>query len=209
MRRWLTKNRETVIPGLVVVVLGLSLAILLKYGMLTRSRLEDNKEALAALNYAVGILVVVFGGVLSYYRFFRGRTFVARAEPELSVQVLPTTDDFNIHAVTLRLKNIGNLPIWDPVPRVEVHREGPDGSVTETWEEWVEAEIADQQDDGIAVVDPGESVSFINHVRVPTEVWAVSYIAFFRGSGGQVWKCSATTSNIVQRTGDEEAGAKA
>jgi hypothetical protein len=109
-------------------------------------------------------------------------------------------------AVTLKLKNIGNLPIWDPVPSVEAYKEGANGSESEIWEEWIEAEISNQGGDGIAVVDPGESVSFINHVRIPTDVWAVSYIAFFRGSGGQVWKCSATTSNIIRRTRGEEAG---
>lgn len=190
------------------MALGLVLAILLKHGMLTRSRLEDSKDALSALNYAVGVLAVVIGSVLSYYRFFRGRTFVARAEPTISVEVLPTTEDFNIHAVTLHLKNIGNLPIWDPVPRVEVRKEGSAGPVTEAWNSWVEARASNEPGVGLAVVDPGETVSFINHLRVPNDVWAVSYIAFFQSNGRQIWKCSQTTSNLVSRPGDDGSGAR-
>lgn len=206
MRAWLTRNRATVVPGLVLAGLVLTLAILLKHGILSRSTLEENKDSLSALNSAAGIIVIVLGGVFSYYRFFRGRTFVERAQPTLSVRVVPA-DGENIHAVTLTLENIGTLPIWNPLPTVHVRLEGPEGETRQTWDRWFEARTQDSSDEYLHVVDPAESVSFIHHIRVPEDVWVATYVAFVRSDSRQIWKCSFVAPNS-KSTPETESNAR-
>lgn len=198
--KWLTRHFETIVPLLLVTAAALLLATSIRYGLLTTSLLASNKESLAALSDAITILAVTIGGVFSYYRFFRGRTFFRRAELSISVAVIPTTESYNLHAVTLHMKNIGSLSIWEPVPILRVHEFGPEGVKEEIWDEWQEAQSPIPNRSTLAVVDSGETVAFVNHSEVDKSIWAVGYVAFVSSNGEEVWKCVATVRNTPNDT---------
>src|SRR5437016_5444752 len=107
--RWFTRHRDTIVPLLVVIVASLFLVNLIKHDILTASQLASNKDALAALQSAVQVVFIILGAVFSYYRFFRGRTFITRADVSIKVEVIQATDEFNVHALTVEFKNLGTV----------------------------------------------------------------------------------------------------
>jgi hypothetical protein len=195
--RWITQRREVILPALIIAVAILVLGNLVVHDFLTASIFTENAVALDALSDATTISAVVVGAVFSYYRFFRGRTFFRRAEPRLSVAVYSTSEDYNLHAVTLELKNIGSMAIWNPVPVVEVFEYGPEGVSKTVWENWQEARSPWATGEDLSIVDSGETVSFISHKEVPKVKWAVAYVAFIHCDGGDIWKCATTASNTT------------
>jgi hypothetical protein len=196
--RWFTRHRDTVVPLLVVVVAALLLANLIKHGILTASQLASNRDALAALQSAVQVVFIILGAVFSYYRFFRGRTFVMCADVSIKVEVIQASDEFNLHSLTVEFKNLGTVSIWDPKPNVNVHLIGPDGVTTEAWKNWREAASPASGPVLYAVVDSGETVSFSTYHRVLKSIWAVEYEAFVSDVAGVTWKRSATVANKVK-----------
>lgn len=201
MKEWLTRHREIAIPGLVVFAGILVLADLLKYGILTPSVLASNKEALSALNSVVTIIAVVVGGVFSYYRFFRGRTFYSRAELKIVVAIIPTKPGTNMHAVVLEVKNIGTLSIWNPVPVMRVQLYGPNGVEDRVYDSWSEARSPTGEHGTLAVIDSGETASFWTELEVPDAVWVVFYTAFIHSERGEIWK----QVSVVKNSSAEEA----
>jgi hypothetical protein len=197
--KWLTRHRETIIPFLVVAVVAMTLANLLKHGYLAPSQLAANKDALAALNSAVTIVVVLVGSVFSYYRFFRGRTFITRAEVTINVAVIPATEDFHLHAVIISLKNIGSVSIWELRPLVTLYEYGPDGTSSRTWDNWNEARSPIGESNTVSVIDSGETISFVSHTEVPRSSWAVIYSVFIHSDEGQIWKHCAIVPNMPQQ----------
>lgn len=194
--RWITRYREIIVPALVVIGVSLLLANLIKHHLLSSSALTNNKDALAALNNSVNIVVIVVGSVFSYYRFFRGRTFYSRAELKITVEVIRATADVFIHFVTLEAKNIGTLSIWNPVPVLKMYQYGPDGSTETTFEHWSEAKSPKAHGESLAVIDSGESASFWADTEVAAKTWAVVYTAFVHADSGDIWKQVAVVKNI-------------
>jgi hypothetical protein len=195
MKEWLTRHREIAIPGLVVLAGILILANLLKYGLLTPTVLSANKDALSALSSVVTIVGLLVGGVLSYYRFFRGRTFHSRAELKITVTVIPAETGTNMHVVVLDVKNIGTLSIWNPVPSMRVQLYGPNGVEDRVYDSWSEARSPKGEGGTLAVIDSGEAASFWTELNVPDTVWAVFYTAFVHSERGEIWKQVSVVKN--------------
>jgi hypothetical protein len=196
--KWFTRYRDTIVPLLVVIIAALLLVNLIKHDILTASHLAANKDALAALQSAVQVVFIVLGSVFSYYRFFRGRTFVTRADVGIKVEVIEATKDFNLHSITIELKNLGTVCLWDPKPQMELHLLGPDGVTTISKREWREAASPHAPTALYAVVDSGETVSFGTYQEIPKTVWAVAYEAFVTDADGVTWKRSQMVANKVK-----------
>jgi hypothetical protein len=202
MRAWITRNRETLIPVLLVAICVFAIANVIKHKILTPSALATNKDALAALNSCVNVIFVTLGAVFSYYRFFRGRTFFSRAELALEVAVIAATPEKNLHALSLAVKNIGSLAIWEPVPEIHIYRHGPDDPKREVWDAWQEARSTHADPNALSVIESGETSSFINGHLVDKAVWAITYVAFVRSRNRDIWKCSKTVSNLLKEKND-------
>jgi hypothetical protein len=113
---WSGRRRGLIIALLSGAAIGLVLANLVKQGVVTWATLETHKDGLAAAQSVVSITVVLVAAVLSYFRFFHGRTFSTRAELDLTVRVFSLPNGQLMHAISLALRNIGGAAIWDPQP---------------------------------------------------------------------------------------------
>jgi hypothetical protein len=202
MQRWYVRNRDTIVPLLGVGAIALLLANLIQHGYLTASLLATNKDALSALQSVVQVVVLTAGAIFSYYRFFRGRTFVSRAEINIVVQVLSAGEDQHLHSVIVQFKNLGTVSIWEPLPVVNVQLIGPEGVVSETWRNWRAARVTDHQNARdlestipLTVVDSGETVTFNTYHEVSKRFWAAEYEVFVKDSDGNIWKRAAMVSN--------------
>ncbi|MCG8526518.1 MAG: hypothetical protein MI748_09075 [Opitutales bacterium] len=145
------------------------------------------------------ISAVITGGVFSYLRFFRGRTLAAKADAELKVSVHDTDCDFYLHSVSLYLKNLGSVSIWDPKPVVQLITHGPDGSnekrVISSW--YNPENILNR--DGNVVVDIQETVMFSSIEKIPKNIWAVTYLACVESKCKDDWSTCTTVSNSLNQ----------
>ena len=213
------RHSGPLIAALGVAAAALIVANFFKYRATIVGGLAEHKDPLSAAASAVNIAAVSVGAVLSYYRFFRGRTFSTRADLGLSVSIIPTPSDTYLHAVYLRIKNIGTLSIWDPRPSLQIRYYGQHPGV-ETLESWRELEAPGRRRRGLPVVDAGEVASFSAILEVPRSTWAVGYEAFVESSDNALWKESILVANVpspdlrqmdeyVAATGDEAGSAVA
>ena len=197
--KWFARDRETIIPLMVVLACVLLLANLIKHGILSASQLTQSKDPLSALQSATQVVFLVLGAVFSYYRFFRGRTFVSRGEVTISVNVIETTTDYNLHWVSIEFKNLGTVSVWDPKPEVFVTMFGPAGVVRDSWSDWREAVTGREIRRGFSVIDSGEIASFTTHQEVSKTIWAVEYQVFVTNADGVRWKRATMIENKVKK----------
>jgi len=192
--------RSLLNPLLATLLIGLICAYAIVHHYLKWSWLNQNKDELAALNSLIGVAAILVGGVLAYYRFFRGRTFSTRAELAMKVDVLEIPTKGFLHVLTLSIKNVGTVSIWTPQPvvRVTAHREGTDDSV-ELVDNWYDATIGQGQSPRLSVLDSGESNDFFMHRTFSKDVWAVTYLATVGCSSGDSWTKLSTVENRVAR----------
>lgn len=193
--RWLRRHNAP-------IILTLSLLILLAmvYGSVRRhlvslKGLKDTKDAFAALNSIVNVAGVVVAFLFAYFRFFAGRTFARRAEVTLSVETAAPDTGPALHAVTLKVENIGTLTIHNPELSIQVTDFS--GENTETpgeIERWLSNETFASPTLEM-VIDPGETAQFHAVRRVASSSWASSYAAVVRDRHGNVWQCFALTTN--------------
>jgi hypothetical protein len=191
---WTARRRTTTIAALSLTAATLGLANLIKYGHVSWQFLADRKDALAAANSAVSILVLIVGGMLAYFKFFRGRTFSVRADIELSANVIPAPDGERLHVLNLSVRNVGTVAMWDPRARllVYVNADWNEPQVVDRWEEKLHAQDTRRRS---AVLDSGETGYFVTHTLFPPSVWAVTYIAEVTCDSGDVWQRVTTVSN--------------
>lgn len=192
--KWLLRNRETLFPALSALALALLIAVLVRLDILTASKLAANKDALSALSSSVSMIILLIGGVFSYYRFFRGRTFFARADIDIKVTIIDTNSDQLIHFVVVEIKNIGTLPIWNPTPVVDVTTIDSRTHKNDRWDNWVEGRVTNRGE-VYAVVDSGEDASFFNEHEVAKDAWAVAYVAYVTAESGETWKKAIMVQN--------------
>jgi hypothetical protein len=186
---WSGPRRATAIAALSVAVLVLALANLVKGGYITWEVLGRRKDALAAAASVTNILVVLVGAVLSYFRFFRGRTFSTRADLDLSVEVIPLPNSRHLHAITFRVKNMGSMPIWDPRPIIEISLLGPRGrEYFGVVSSWYDVLAEPDRSLRVAVLDPGETGTFATQREFDSDIWVVTYAASVSCDSGDVWK---------------------
>jgi hypothetical protein len=194
MRAWIDRHRDSLVFGLSVAAVFLGVLVAWRHGALSSAWLEKNKDAISAACSLVTAAVLVLGAVASYLRFFRGRTLSLRAELALDVSTHPTAEDFVLHAVTLRVRNVGNATIWNPVPLMTLEAYGPPGArVSESVSQWSEETL--RAEGSIPVVEPGETVMFFAVRRIPVAAWAVVYAAALRADRGDTWQTSRMVSN--------------
>jgi hypothetical protein len=186
---WSGRRRGFAIAFLSSAAFVLVLANLAKRGVLTWDTLKAHKEALESASSGLSILVVFVGAVLSYFRFFHGRTFSTRAELDMTVQVYSLPNRLMLHVIALELKNIGGSAIWDPQPFVSMTIHGPEGTRPGgEISEWPDVLPAYDAGPHTFVVDTGETARFAAQRTFDPGDWSVTYMASVRCDSGDIWK---------------------
>jgi hypothetical protein len=195
MRSFLEKRQSILIVAGTIACVVLLVLGLFRNEFVSFATLARNKDALAATASIVTTLAVSLALLGSYFRFFRGRTFSCRAELAIETKVIGTPRGDFLHVVTITLKNIGSMSIWDPKPMVTV-RPRSDTMQNPYQVQWDEVEY----DDGVSrksVVDSAETATYCIWHRFAPEVWLVTYDVFVRSEDGNVWAKSASIANMA------------
>jgi len=201
---WSGRRRGLAIAFLSVAALGLGVTNLVKHGFLTWDTLKDHKEALDGASSAISILVLTVGAVLSYFRFFHGRTFATRAELDLAVCVYSLPNGYLLHTISLSLKNVGGSAIWNPQPVIAITVADENGSrsagLVNRWVDPLEPSDGAMR---VAVVDTGETGRFPFQRTFDAQVWTVTYLASVTCDSGDVWKHVQIVRNVASGHGDQ------
>ncbi|HEV7507316.1 MAG TPA: hypothetical protein VGS07_20680 [Thermoanaerobaculia bacterium] len=200
---WSGRRRGLAIAFLSVAVLGLVVANLVKWGLLTWDTFKDHKDSLGAASSVVSMVVLTVGAVLSYFRFFHGRTFATRAELDLVVCVYSLPNGRMLHTISLSLKNVGGSAIWNPQPVIAITVTDDSGShsadaINRWWDPLVPTDGAMR----VAVVDTGETVRFPTYRDFDAQAWIVTYFASVTCDSGDVWKYVHIVRNVAPGIGD-------
>jgi hypothetical protein len=195
MRWWRQPHRKAVlILGAVLIVIG-ALAWVNVHHTETALWLGKNKDLLAALQCIVQMILLTIAATLAYYRFFRGRTLVSRADVTVGVTVISLSEAMNLHVIRVCLKNIGPSTIWSP--RVSLRSTAVRSDGTTKRDEWREVELSDRTRQACGMVDSGETITFATSVSVPKEVPAFLYEAFAIDADNLPWGDMVGVANIA------------
>lgn len=187
--------------ALATPVFSLILAILLcayarKLGVLSTFWLASHKDALAAVNSVVSATAVLVAGVLAYYRFFRGRTFATRAELAIDVKLINGPESKLLHVITVSIKNVGTVTIWDPHPVIDLTMRHVDGTKTSaTISDWYEAPDKVGESPRLSALDSGETGDFFTLQFFDSNIWAVTYAVTVSCATGDTWIKLRTVEN--------------
>ena len=91
-----------------------------KYGFLRPKLAADYKDAVDVWSKAASSAILLTGAVLSYFRFFYGRTLSRRADVALAVTSILDPRGDRLHSAIVTVKNVGTVTIWHPKPSIEV-----------------------------------------------------------------------------------------
>lgn len=192
--RWATLH-SALVAVLSVLAGALLVAVAFRYGVVRASTLVENKDLVDVGTKLLGTVILAFGAVASYFRFFKGRTLSPRLTISATVEVLPVDASRTLHVLSVDVKNVGAVAIWGLEPRVEIHFHGSQERTEKdigSW--WTPLE----QTDGkrrLHMLDTDESSQFVVHREVPTEYWAVTYFARIGLDSGHSWHRIITASN--------------
>jgi hypothetical protein len=188
---------------IVLSVLGaiLCIAVLFKYRILSVVTLVSNKDLVEVTSKIIMAVVVVFGAIASYFRFFRGRTLAPRLKMEIGVDVFEASDSENLHVLNIIVTNIGSVAIWNPQPKAEIVFDDAIGERDEISNEWWSPLLEGDSTKSLPMVDTGEEAQYVVHYSVPKTVKAVTCFARISLESGQSWHRAVTVSNKVKETG--------
>jgi hypothetical protein len=194
----LSPNRRLVLTtGLALTAAALLFANAAKYGLLSERFFTVHEKTIDGVGKLLGAMAILLGSIASYFRFFKGRTFSAKADLEISVTVIPTTSKDHLHVISVRLKNIGPVPIWDPRIRFKMIERSSSPSRTTEITGW---RLEDSLGDGTqeaCVVDSQEHALYHSEQLIDKEVWAVRYEIAVQSSDGDTWYAMSTVPNKV------------
>jgi hypothetical protein len=209
MKKWLERHYATIALALSTAIVVALAFVLADKGYLDKARLAESKDALAALNSLVAILAVLLAFTLSYFRFFAGRTFARRADVEVTVEAALAPDGSSLHAISIRVANIGTLTIQTPELKLNAIDRLQDGSTTQSEvDQWLKND-AFASERLQPLIDPGETAHFQATRLVPAGAWATSYAAAIQDKNGNVWQSFALAKPPADKLGGVATGADA
>jgi len=180
------------------LIFVLFVAVLFRYGFISGSRLVTNKDLIDVGTKILASIVLTFGAVASYFRFFKGRTLSPRLTITAAVNVLPVDATKNFHVLSLDVKNVGSVAIWGLEPRVEIHFHGGHIRPEKDIDDWFTPLEGSDDRRTLQMLDTEESSQFVVQREVPVECWAVTYFAKVGLSSGHSWHRIVTASNRLE-----------
>jgi hypothetical protein len=174
---------------------GLGLANLWKFGFLSWALLASKKDALDSISKLVTIATVSTGAILSYFRFFRGRTFSLRAELSIAATPHKRPDGKWLYVITVAAKNVGTMTIWEAYPNVELHLLKAEGNPEVVRINVWHSPRSDSSSSSVRVLDPAETALYFFHHVAPLETWGITIFASVSSDTGDSWHTATTIAN--------------
>jgi hypothetical protein len=190
-------RKQLVFGFLVAILILFGIGILFKYKALSIQMIVNNKDFIEVAKDIILIITVVGGGILSYFNFFKGRTFSLKAEIHFDVKIFRTPNDDLLHIIKVEIENKGNFSIWDPRIILLISQYSTDGKVEkETIKNWWENSEFIEKSKRKAVLDSGEKAFFIVDRVLSPKIWLVTYKAELKAHN-KTWQNSINIESKI------------
>jgi hypothetical protein len=188
---WLSRWFVATVTGLGGLAAILAVWYLVPDGWLGHN---ENNKLLDSLQKIVTVLVVFFGAILAYVRFFAYGLVFHLADTEVRVEVLPHSAELNLHFINLRVANKGTFRLkietlsWTATDH---NKAGEDRDDSGTALAGVAAESLRHQ-----AIDRGETINLLFAGRMVDSrvVASSSYLVTLKASG-RIWYAPCAVSN--------------
>ncbi len=106
-----TRFHFEIISLILLVIIIASLYLIIEKGYLTNEFAEKNKDLVDLLDKLLKLIILIFAGIISYLRFFKGRIFNSRLIIEITEKISEYSKEDNILVGDIKLINPGSFPI--------------------------------------------------------------------------------------------------
>lgn len=192
-------RRVQLLQILIVVIVVMLIGVVIKQNIITYNLLVCNNTLITTIKDIITILAIIAGAILSYFRFFAGRTFSAKADIQFDVSLIETPQKKIMHVVSVSILNLGSLTIWNPVAKIGIKQFNDTKQNQDLIVEKFHSESY-FKDKGRSepVIDVGEKGYYMIWHEFDTSTWAVTYTVELTSSGGQKWQSSKTVANKIE-----------
>lgn len=189
------KESSGIVPWLILFACILAIAVLLKDKVITKSFVIGNKDVFDAISKITTTLFLIIGAILSYLRFFKGRTF----RPKLIIKPISGVISFEkdmLHWVEIEIQNTGSVSVWNYDLKVHAFHHGR-YSYCKNVTEFVLAlpDLGLQE----RLIDVGESAFEHLHIVIPNQVIAVTYFITVIDQNETTWTRCLTVKNSLPK----------
>ena len=196
MKRFFQKNRNILILwGLLIIFILIAINVW-KHQIITSEFLANNKDAIDAVSAIITTMIVIIGAFMTYYRFFKGRTFSLRGQIQIKVNVHNLDENKNLHVVKVLFKNVGSSAIFNPKLKLIVDSLGGNEK-QRTIDQWFDPGKKIDDSPRMYFIDPEESASFLTHVQVFKESSIVIYTAVVSSEDKTIWQDATSVDNSI------------
>ncbi len=185
MRLWLRRNHA--LAWVILAIVVLSLASLIKEGLLSPDWLKKNQDLIGTTSTVITTALVVLAALASYFRFFHGRLL----NPKLRIGTaygLIEIDDGNLHWLDVELENTGPIALWGYNVTIVASFDQDNHHVHLH-------SLASKEDSGDPAIDPGETAYEHGTIKVPKEADFITFRIEVRSPAGTTWDRCVTVSN--------------
>lgn len=193
---WLSRRFLATVTGLLGLVAILGVWYLVPDGWLGD---QNNHTLLDSLQKIVTILVVFFGAILAYLRFFAYGLVFHLADTEAHVEVLPHSAELNLHFIRLKVANKGTYRLtienvsWTATDYLNAGEDRRDSG----------SELADVAGEKLQhqAIDRGETINLLFAGRKVDSraVASSSYLVTLKASG-RVWYAPCAAPNLFTKS---------
>ena len=158
-----------------------------KYQIITSASIVTNKDIIDVISKFVSSLAIVIGGILSYYKFFKGRIFSERLKLYINARVTNVTELQNFHFIDIQLENVGTITVWEPRIFLDIVHYSEDRKEEKV--DLIERNTEKNEDELYKpLIEVSESVSnHFNHL-VDVKNWLVVYRVKVVSKRGNIWE---------------------
>jgi hypothetical protein len=179
------------IPWMILLAIFLAGAVSIKEGWFAFIDFTANKDEIDGITKIFGLALLVIGGILSYLRFFRGRTLRPKLNISPKIGVIPLKGE-NLHWIDVEIENRGSVSIWNHEITIYATLHAPEPycvRIIEYVSTVKEGKIQEH------LIDVGESSHEHAYLRVPNNIHAITYQIVVNDDRKTTWDRCITGGN--------------
>lgn len=188
--------RYIIVTFLLLIVILLIIYLLIQYKIISILWFQSHQYLFDISLTMLQILVILLGAILTYYRFFKGRTFSEKLIIKINIRVIKAKEKNNLHFLDINLYNSGSVLITNPIISIFIKKYKSKTEENESIA--LPFKYEDEACEKIRqfVIQPQESDSYSYLYKVSSDIWAVTY-SIIVNSKGKIWKRNITIPNEI------------
>jgi hypothetical protein len=124
--RKILKYRKEIATILLTIIFLLFVLLLFNDNIITGDIIKKNKDVIDSLSKIISTVILIIGGIFSYFKFFKGRLFTEKIIIEIKSKIIKNGAN-NLLVIDSEFQNIGDIAIWYPKENISLVLISKDG----------------------------------------------------------------------------------